>query len=134
MKYVIFYISIVIFLSCKTQKQETKTNANKFATISANILDEAVLAGGNGLGAIGSDATAAKVTDSLGGMAHMLQVKSDGTEVYMVADNHAIDIDTVATIIAQVLDTGAFTVASGVATLSDTDTVTVTKRTDLEGI
>jgi len=95
---------------------------------------KAVLAGGNGLGAIGSDATAAKVTDALGGMAHMLQVKSDGTEVYMVADNHAIDIDTVATIIAQVLDTGAFTVASGVATLSDTDTVTVTKRTDLEGI
>jgi hypothetical protein len=52
----------------------------------------------------------------------------------MVADNHGVDIGAIATIIAQVLDTGAFTVSGGVATLSDGDTVTVTEVTDIEAI
>ena len=94
-----------------------------------------VLAGGNGLGAIGSDAVAAKVTDALGGMSHILQVKSDGTEVYMVADQHGIDINTVAQAIGTVLDTGTLgALSGGVQTLSDGDTVTTTVVTDLEAI
>jgi hypothetical protein len=93
-----------------------------------------VLAGGNGLGAMGSDADAAKVTDACGSFAGLFQVKSDGSELYMVADNHGVDIAAIATTIAQVLDTGAFTVSGGVATLSDGDTVTVTEVTDIEAI
>ena len=52
----------------------------------------------------------------------------------MVADRHSTGIGAVASLIAQVLDTGAFTVSGGVATLSDTNTVTVTEPTDLEGM
>lgn len=93
-----------------------------------------VLAGGNGLGAIGTDAAAAKVTDAIGSYTGLFQVKSDGSELYLVVDNHGVDINAVARDIAQVLDTGAFTVTGGVATLSDTDTVTVTVVTDIEAI
>jgi len=93
-----------------------------------------VLAGGNGLGAMGTDAAAAKVTDACGSFAGLFQVKSDGSELYMVADNHGVDIGAIATTIAQVLDTGAYTVSGGVATLSDGDTVTVTEVTDIEAI
>ena len=94
-----------------------------------------VLAGGNGLGAMGSDAAAAKVTDALGGMSHILQTKADGSEIYMVADNHSIDINAIARAVGQVLDTGTLgALAAGVQTLSDGDTVTVTKATDLEAL
>jgi len=94
-----------------------------------------VLAGGNGLGAMGSDAAAAKVTDALGGMSHILQTKADGSEIYMVADNHSIDINSIARAVGQVLDTGTLgTLTGGVQTLSDGDTVTVTKATDLEAL
>ena len=94
-----------------------------------------VLAGGNGLGAMGSDAAAAKVTDALGGMSHILQTKADGSEIYMVADNHSIDINSIAQTVGQVLDTGVLgTLDGGVQTLSDGDTVTVTKATDLEAL
>ncbi len=94
-----------------------------------------VLAGGNGLGAMGSDAAAAKVTDALGAMSHILQTKADGSEIYMVADNHAIDIDIIARTVGLVLDTGTVAgLANGVQTLSDGDTVTVTKVTDIEAI
>ena len=87
-----------------------------------------------GLAVMASDAAAAKVTDACGSFAGLFQVKSDGSELYMVADNHAVDIDAIATTIAQVLDTGTFAVASGVATLSDSQTVTVTEVTDIEAI
>lgn len=94
-----------------------------------------VLAGGNGLGAMGSDAAAAKVTDALGAMSHIVQTKADGSEIYMVADNHAIDVDAIARAVGLVLDTGTLgTLTGGVQTLSDSDTVTVTKVTDLEAI
>uniref|UniRef100_UPI003F6C17FF alpha/beta hydrolase-fold protein n=1 Tax=Polaribacter sp. TaxID=1920175 RepID=UPI003F6C17FF len=46
MKKILFLVLTFITLSCKTQKQETKTDVDKFATISANILEKAVLAGG----------------------------------------------------------------------------------------
>jgi hypothetical protein len=54
----------------------------------------------------------------------------------MVADRHSTSIDAVARLIAQVLDTGTFTntAGSGVATLSDSNTITVTVPTDLEGM
>ena len=46
---------------------------------------------------------------------------------YMVADNHAVDIDTIARQIGLVLDTGTLGALSGEQTLSDRQTVTVTK-------
>ena len=51
---------------------------------------------GSGLSVNASDASAAKLSDALGGMAQIIQFKSNGLEIYMVADNHGIDIDTVA--------------------------------------
>ena len=100
----------------------------------AQTMYKVVLAGGNGLGAIGSDADAAKVTDACGSFSGLFQVKSDGAEVYLTADRHAVSLGAIATTIAQVLDTGTFTVSGGVATLSDSDTVTVTEVTDFEAI
>ena len=91
-----------------------------------------VLSGG--LAAMATDAAAAKVTDALGSFCSIVQTKADGSEIYMVADRHSTNIGSVATFIAKVLDTGTFTVSGGVATLSDTATVTVTEPTDLEGM
>ena len=91
-----------------------------------------VLSGG--LAAMASDAAAAKVTDAIGSFCSIVQVKADGSEIYMVADRHQTDINSVASFIAKVLDTGTFTVSGGVATLSDSQTVTVTAPTNLEGM
>lgn len=95
-----------------------------------------VVLNGSGLAVAASDANAAKISDALGSIARLFQFKSNGLEIFMVADRHSTSIDSVARLIAQVLDTGAFTnvAASGVATLSDTNTVTVTVPTDLEGM
>ena len=87
------------------------------------------------LAVMGSDAAAAKVTDALGGMSHILQTKANGSELYMVADTHGVDIDSIARTIGQVLDTGTLAgLTGGVQTLSDGDTVTVTVVTDIEAI
>ena len=94
-----------------------------------------VLAGGNGLGAMGSDAAAAKISDALGGMAQIIQFKANGNEIYMVADNHGVDINSIAQAVGQVLDTGTLgSLTGGVQTLSDNETITVTKPTDIEAI
>jgi len=101
----------------------------------AQTMYKVVLAGGNGLGAIGSDAAAAKVTDACGSFSGLFQVKSDGAEIYLTADRHAVDLDTIAQTIGKVLDTGTLsTLTGGVQTLSDGDTVTVTEVTDFEAI
>jgi len=95
-----------------------------------------VVLNGSGLAVAASDANAAKISDALGSIARLFQFKSTGNEIFMVADRHSTSIDSVARLIAQVLDTGTFTnvAASGVATLSDSNTVTVTVPTDLEGM
>ena len=95
-----------------------------------------VVLNGSGLAVAASDANAAKISDALGSIARLFQFKSSGVEIFMVADRHSTSIDSVARLIAQVLDTGTFTnvAGSGVATLSDTNTVTVTVPTDLEGM
>jgi hypothetical protein len=93
-----------------------------------------VVLNGSGLAVAASDAAAAKISDTLGSIARLFQFKSTGLEIFMVADRHSTDINSVATMIAKVLDTGTFTVSGGVATLSDTNTVTVTVPTDLEGM
>lgn len=93
-----------------------------------------VVLNGSGLAVAASDAAAATISDAIGSFCSIIQFKSNGLEIFMVADRHSTDINSVASLIAQVLDTGAFTVASGVATLSDTNTVTVTEPTDLEGM
>jgi len=95
-----------------------------------------VVLNGSGLAVAASDANAAKISDALGSIARLFQFKSTGNEIFMVADRHSTSIDSVARLIAQVLDTGTFTnvAASGVATLSDTNTITVTVPTDLEAM
>lgn len=94
-----------------------------------------IVLSGSGLAVAASDAAAAKISDALGGMAHIIQFKSNGNEIYMVADNHGVDIDVIARMIGQVLDTGTLgTLTGGVQTLSDAETVTVTKPTDIEAI
>jgi hypothetical protein len=105
----------------------------------AQSVYKVVLSGG--IAAIASDAAAAKVTDALGSFAGIIQVKSDGSEIYMVVDRVNATIGAVATAIAQVLETDAdgFNVTAtnpngGVATLSTSATVTVTEPTDLEGM
>ena len=96
-----------------------------------------VVLNGSGLAVAASDAAAAKISDALGSIARLFQFKSNGLEIFMVADRHSTDIDSVARLIAQVLETGAAftnTAGSGVATLSDSNTITVTVPTDLEGL
>ena len=96
-----------------------------------------VVLNGSGLAVAASDANAAKISDALGSIARLFQFKSDGLEIFMVADRHSTDKDSVARLIAQVLNTGAAftnTAGSGVATLSDSNTITVTVPTDLEGM
>ena len=91
---------------------------------------------GGGLAALNTDANARAVTDALGSFAGVIQVKSDGTEIYMVVDRVNATIGAVAGAIAQVREApnGAFVVSGGVATLSDSNTITVTEPTDLEGM
>jgi hypothetical protein len=94
-----------------------------------------VVLSGSGLAVAASDAAAAKISDALGSITGLFQFKSTGNEIFMVADRHSTDINSVASFIAQVLDTGATkSVTGGVATLSDDATVTVTEPTDLEGM
>jgi hypothetical protein len=93
-----------------------------------------VVLSNSGLAVMGTDAAASKVTDAIGSFCSIVQVKSGGSEIYMVADRHSTSIGEVAKLIAKVLDTGTFTVSGGVATLSDSQTVTVTEPTDLEGM
>ena len=115
----------------------TRTNPTAVArgTIQRNTAQsvyKVVLSGG--IAALATDAAAAKVTDALGSFAGLIQVKSDGSEIYMVVDRVNATIGAVAGAIAQVLDTGTFTVSGGTATLSDSQTVIVTEPTDLEGM
>jgi hypothetical protein len=115
----------------------TRTNPTAVArgTIQRNTAQsvyKVVLSGG--IAALATDAAAAKVTDALGSFAGLIQVKSDGSEIYMVVDRVNATIGAVAGAIAQVLDSGTFTVSGGVATLSTAATVTVTEPTDLEGM
>jgi hypothetical protein len=115
----------------------TRTNPTAVArgTIQRNTAQsvyKVVLSGG--IAALATDAAAAKVTDALGSFAGLIQVKSDGSEIYMVVDRVNATIGAVAGAIAQVLDTGTFTVSGGTATLSTAATVTVTEPTDLEGM
>ena len=94
-----------------------------------------VVLNATGLAAIATDAAAAKVTDALGSISGLFQVKANGNEAYLVVDGHAIDIDSVAQMIGTVLDTGTLgTLTGGVQTLSDGNTVTVTVVTDIEAI
>ena len=116
----------------------TRTNPTAVArgTIVRNTAQTVykVVLSGSGLAVAASDAAAAKISDAVGTVAGTWQFKSTGVEMYMVLDRHAADINQVADLIAQVLDTGTFAVSGGVATLSDSQTVTVTEPTDLEGM
>lgn len=95
-----------------------------------------VVLNGSGLAVAATDAAAAKISDALGSITGTFQFKSDGNEIYMIVDRVNTSIGAVATAIAKVLQTegGTFTVSGGVATLSDSNTITVTEPTDLEGM
>jgi len=93
-----------------------------------------VVLSGSGLAVAATNAAAAKISDALGSFAGLIQFKSNGNEIYMVVDRHAVSIGAVAELIAKVLDSGVYAVSSGTATLSDTETVIVTEPTDLEGM
>ena len=116
----------------------TRTNPTAVArgTIQRNNAQSVykVVLSGSGLAVAASNAAAAKISDALGSFAGLIQFKSDGNEIYMVVDRVNATIGAVAGAIAQVLDTGAYTVSGGVATLSTSATVTVTEPTDLEGM
>ncbi len=118
----------------------TRTNPTAVARGTIQFTSELtfykVVLSGSGLAVAATDAAAAKISDALGSMTRLLQFKSNGNEIFMVADRHSTSIDSVARLIAQVLETSTFTntAASGVATLSDATTVTVTVPTDLEGM
>ena len=116
----------------------TRTNPTAVArgTIQRNTAQSVykVVLSGSGLAVAASNAAAAKISDALGSTTGTFQFKSDGNEIYMIVDRVNTSIGDVATKIAQVLDTAAFAVSGGVATLSDATTVTVTEPTDLEGM
>ena len=91
---------------------------------------------------IGSDAIGQLVGEAIGTFTGLFQIKSDGTEVYMVVDRHATDITAAAVAIGQVLETGSITSSdfhpsadgAGVCTLVDDSVVTVTEVTNIEGL
>lgn len=116
----------------------TRTNPTAVArgTIQRNNAQSLykVVLSGSGLAVAATDAAAAKISDALGSITGTFQFKSDGNEIYMIVDRVNTSIGAVATAIAKVLDTGTFSVSGGVATLSDSQTVTVTEPTDLEGL
>lgn len=116
----------------------TRTNPTAVArgTIQRNNAQSVykVVLSGSGLAVAATDAAAAKISDALGTITGTFQFKSDGNEIYMIVDRVNTSIGAVATAIAKVLDTGTFSVSGGVATLSDSQTVTVTEPTDLEGM
>ena len=116
----------------------TRTNPTAVArgTIQRNTAQSVykVVLSGSGLAVAATDAAAAKISDALGSVSGTFQFKSTGNEIYMIVDRVNTSIGVVAGLIAQVLDTGAYTVSGGVATLSDSQTVTVTEPTDLEGM
>jgi len=116
----------------------TRTNPTAVArgTIQRNTAQSVykVVLNGSGLAVAASDAAAAKISDALGSITGTFQFKSNGLEIYMIVDRVNTSIGAVATAIAQVLDTGTFSVSGGVATLSDSNTITVTEPTDLEGM
>lgn len=116
----------------------TRTNPTAVArgTIQRNNAQSVykVVLSGSGLAVAATDAAAAKISDALGSITGTFQFKADGNEIYMIVDRVNTSIGVVAQAIAKVLDTGTFTVSGGVATLSDSQTVTVTEPTDLEGM
>jgi hypothetical protein len=115
-----------------------RTNPTAVArgTIQRNVAQSVykVVLSGSGLAVAASDAAAAKISDAFGSAVGTFNFKSDGNEIYAVVDKHALDINQMADLIAQVLDTGTFAVSGGVATLSDSQSVTVTEPTTLEGM
>ena len=78
--------------------------------------------------------TAQQFVEEIGSTAMMIQVKSDGTEVFIVGDRHALDVNSIAIRLGRQLDSSAGSVSNGVYTCGGGGTVTVTEPTDLEGM
>lgn len=115
----------------------TRTNPTAVAlgTIqeNTNMAVYKVVFDGAGLATMTDAAGASEVTDAIGSAFGIIQAV-DADNLILVGDSHHVSIDWIATAIAQVVDTGEFTVSGGVATLSDSNAVTVTKPTTLAGM
>lgn len=84
--------------------------------------------------AVARDATtAALLTDEIGTSGALMQVKANGLELAFVGDGHALDVDTVAIRLGNIIGAGSRT-SSGVWTLTATGTLTVTNPTTFIGL
>lgn len=117
----------------------TRTNptATALGTIQRNFavsVFKVVLSNANDAVAL-TAGTAQQFVEEIGSTAMMIQVKSDGTEVFIVGERHALDVDSIAKRLGRQLDTAAGSLTStGVYTCGGGGTVTVTEPTDLEGM
>jgi hypothetical protein len=117
----------------------TRTNptATPLGTIQRNFavsVFKVVLSNANDAVALNAG-TAQQFIEEIGTTGMMIQVKSDGTEVFIVGERHALDIDSLAIRLGRQLDsTPGSRTSSGVYTCGGGGTVTVTEPTDLEGM
>lgn len=89
------------------------------------VLDTALVAG------LGNSADL--VAQEIGTTGALFQIATDGEEMVIIGDAHALDVDTLATRIGRIVE-GAGTTSGGVYTGTNTNTVTVTALSTLAGL
>jgi hypothetical protein len=92
---------------------------------------EAVLSGSGTASALVA-ASAAGFTDEMGTTGALMQWKSNGLKLTIVGDGHALNVDTIAQRLGNIIGTGA--VSGGVWTFTDTTTLTVTEKTSFASL
>jgi hypothetical protein len=92
---------------------------------------EAVLSGSGTASAVNA-AAAARLTDEIGTTGALMQWKSTGVKLTFVGDAHALNVDTIAQRLGNVIGAGA--VSGGVWTFTDTTTLTVTEKTSFASL
>ena len=117
----------------------TRTNptATALGTIQRNFavsMFKVVLSNANDAVAL-TAGTAQQFIEEIGTTGMMIQVISDGTEVFIVGERHALDLDSIAIRLGRQLDSSAGSLTStGVYTCGGGGTVTVTEPTTFEGL
>lgn len=126
-------------MATSVTRDVTRTNptATALGTIQRNFavsVFKVVLSNANDAVAL-TAGQAQQFVEEIGTTGMMIQVKADGTEVFIVGERHALDIDSLAIRLGRQLDTSAGSLTStGVYTCGGGGTVTVTEPTDLEGM
>jgi hypothetical protein len=92
---------------------------------------EAVLSGSGTASALNA-AGAAGFTDEMGTTGALMQWKSNGLKLTIVGDGHALNVDTIAQRLGNIV--GAGTVSGGVWTFTDASTLTVTEKTSFASL